>query len=154
MKASPFKSLKEDHKRVAKLFKEIEAAGERAVKTKQNLFEELRTELTQHMELEETEVYPVLEEHEKTKEIALEGVEEHAVAKRLIEEIGAEEAGSEVWEAKIKVLKENIEHHVDEEEEEMFPDAEKALPEEVLEALAAAIEAAKADTADKNKRSA
>ena len=96
----------------------------------------------------------MLEEHDKTKEMALEGVEEHAVAKRLIEEIGAEEAGSDVWEAKVKVLKENIEHHVDEEEEEMFPDAEKALPEEVLEALAAAIEAAKADTADKSKRSA
>lgn len=154
MNASPFKLLKEDHKRVAKLFKEIEAAGERAIKTKQNLFEQLRTELTQHMELEETEVYPVLEEHDKTKDMALEGVEEHAVCKRLIEEIGGEEAGSEVWDAKIKVLKENVEHHVDEEEEEMFPDAEKALPKEVLEALGAAIEAAKADLAEKGKRSA
>lgn len=154
MNASPFKLLKEDHKRVAKLFKEIESAGERAIKTKQNLFDELRTELTQHMELEETEVYPVLEEQDKTKDMALEGIEEHAVCKRLIEEIGAEEAGSEVWEAKIKVLKENVEHHVDEEEEEMFPDAEKALPKEILEALGAAIEAAKADVAEKNKRSA
>jgi len=152
--ASPFKLLKEDHKRVAKLFKEIESAGERAIKTKQNLFGQLRTELTQHMELEETEVYPVLEEHDKTKDMALEGVEEHAVCKRLIEEIGGEEAGSEVWDAKIKVLKENVEHHVDEEEEEMFPDAEKALPKEVLEALGAAIEAAKADLAEKGKRSA
>lgn len=154
MNASPFKLLKEDHKRVAKLFKEIESAGERAIKTKQNLFGQLRTELTQHMELEETEVYPVLEEHDKTKDMALEGVEEHAVCKRLIEEIGGEEAGSEVWDAKIKVLKENVEHHVDEEEEEMFPDAEKALPKEVLEALGAAIEAAKADLAEKGKRSA
>lgn len=127
MKKDPFILLKEDHKKVAKLFKEIEDAGENAIKTKQGLFEQLKDELELHTEIEEQYLYPALEQFEETKDMTLEGLEEHNVVKELLAELEGEEVGSDVWNAKLKVMKENVEHHVSEEEEELFPEAEDVL---------------------------
>lgn len=127
MKKDPFTLLKEDHKKVAKLFKEIEDAGDKAIKTKQGLFEQLKDELELHAEIEEQYLYPALEQFEETKDMTLEGLEEHNVVKELLAELQGEEIGSDVWNAKLKVMKENVEHHVSEEEEELFPEAEDVL---------------------------
>ncbi len=127
MKNDPFKLLKEDHKKVAKLFKEIEDAGENAIKTKEHLFEQLRDALELHTEIEEQYLYPALEQFEETKDMTLEGLEEHNVVKELLAELEGEEIGSDVWMAKMKVMKENVEHHVSEEEEELFPEAEDVM---------------------------
>lgn len=151
MKNDPFKLLKEDHKKVAKLFKELEGAGERAIKTKENLFEQLKGELELHAQIEEEYMYPLLEEAEETKDMTLEAYEEHDIVKNLITELEDEEVGSDVWEAKLKVMKENVEHHVSEEEQELFPEAEEVLSEAQMEQLAQSIMEAKENQAPAQK---
>ena len=143
MKKDPFKMLKEDHRKVEKLFKEMEDAGERAVKTREHLFDELKSELELHAEIEEQFMYPMLEESDETKDMVLEAYEEHKVVKDLLAELEVEEQGSDVWMAKLKVMKENVEHHVQEEEEELFPEAKDVLSDEQLQSLADSIEDAK-----------
>lgn len=138
-----FTLLKEDHKKVAGILEKIDATTERGVKTREELFAQLKTELDIHAEIEETIFYPVLEEHEETRDITLEGIEEHRIVKELLAELDAMAKDDEVWTAKMTVLKENVEHHVEEEEGEMFPKARKALTEEEIETLGTRMEAAK-----------
>ena len=143
--AAPFASLKEDHRKVEKIFAEILDTTERAEKTRKQLFEELYTALNNHAALEETVLYPALEKADLTHDLALEAEEEHKVARTLLEELAVEDETTEEWTAKITVLKENIEHHVGEEEEELFRDAEKALTEDELAALEEALEAGRVE---------
>ena len=138
-----FTLLKEDHERVAAIFEKLEPTTERAIKTREELFARLKTELEAHTQLEEQIFYPALKEEEETRDITLEGIEEHRVVKALLKEMEGMQVDSEQWTAKLAVLKENVEHHVEEEEGEMFPKARKALPKEKLEALGGRIEAAK-----------
>lgn len=138
-----FALLKEDHKRVAGILEKIDATTERAVKTREELFTQLKTELDIHAEIEETIFYPVLEKHDETRDITLEGIEEHRIVKELLAELDAMAKDDEVWTAKMTVLKENVEHHVEEEEGEMFPKARKALTEDEIETLGTRLEAAK-----------
>jgi hemerythrin-like domain-containing protein len=138
-----FTLLTEDHKKVAGILEKIDATTERGVKTREELFTQLKTELDIHAEIEETIFYPVLEKHEETRDITLEGIEEHRIVKELLAELDAMAKDDEVWTAKMTVLKENVEHHVEEEEGEMFPKARKALTEEEIETLGTRMEAAK-----------
>lgn len=138
-----FALLKEDHKRVAGILEKIDATTERGVKTREELFIQLKTELDIHAEIEETIFYPVLEKHDETRDITLEGIEEHRIVKELLAELDAMAKDDEVWTAKMTVLKENVEHHVEEEEGEMFPKARKALTEDEIETLGTRLEAAK-----------
>jgi hemerythrin-like domain-containing protein len=142
---NPFTSLKEDHKKVAAMFAEIEDTTERAEKTRQEVFAELKTALDMHTTLEETALYPALEKVDLTHDLTLEAEEEHKVAKDLLEQLAAEDPTTEEWTAKITVLRESIEHHVEEEETELFPDAEKAMSEDDLTALAEALAATRAE---------
>lgn len=138
-----FTLLKEDHKKVAGILEKLDATTERGVKTREELFTQLKNELDIHAEIEETIFYPVLEKHEETRDITLEGIEEHRIVKELLAELDAMAKDDEVWTAKMTVLKESVEHHVEEEEDEMFPKARKALTEEEIEALGTRMEAAK-----------
>ena len=137
-----FTLLKEDHERVSAIFEKLEQTTERAVKTREELFARLKTELENHAQIEEQIFYPALKEAEETRDITLEGIQEHHVVKTLLRELEAMQVDSETWTAKLAVLKENVEHHVEEEEGEMFPKARKALPKERLETLGKGIEAA------------
>ena len=130
-----FELLKEDHRKIEKIFEELEPTTERALKTREELFRTLQIELEVHTEIEETILYPVLKKESETRDITFEGYEEHSVAKRLLEEMAITDVTSEVWTAKLKVLKESIEHHVEEEETEMFEDAQKTLTKEQIENL-------------------
>lgn len=125
--SDPFEYLKMDHKKVGGLLDKIAKTSERAEKTREELFEELSDSFALHAAIEEQIVYPILEEKKQTHDITLEAFEEHHVVKELIEELTSMEPDSEEWTAKLTVLKENIEHHVKEEEGEMFPKAHKAL---------------------------
>jgi hypothetical protein len=125
--------LKKDHRVVAELLKEIEATTERAEKTRDELFAKIKKMLDVHSEIEETILYPALKETEETHDITLEAYEEHAVVKTLLAELAAEDKTTEAWLAKLTVMRENIEHHVEEEEKEMFKEMEQALPKELLE---------------------
>jgi hemerythrin superfamily protein len=132
--------LKQDHRRFEKLCADLEATTERAVKTRQELFGRLKDALVLHEEIEEQIVYPVLEEHSEAKEIVLEGYEEHHVVDVIVAEMESVDVTDEVWTAKFSVMKENLEHHIEEEEGEMFPQAEQLLTSEELEALGERIE--------------
>ncbi len=139
-----FKLLKADHKKVAGILEKIDATTERGVKTREELFAQLKSELDVHAQIEETIFYPAIEDAKETHEITLEAFEEHRVVKQLLSELEAMDKGNETWTARFTVLKENIEHHVEEEEDEMFPKAKKVLGNAEAEALGTRLEAAKA----------
>lgn len=143
-----FKLLKQDHKEAKALFKKIEKASE---KTREKLFQKLAQELTLHTQVEEEIFYPRLREEEKLRELIGEAYEEHHVAKILIQEISSLSPEDERWEAKVSVLQEMIEHHVQEEEKELFPKAAKALGKEESKELGQQVEAAK-KSAKRNTR--
>ena len=138
-----FTLLKTDHKTVAGLMDKIEATTERAIKGREELFTQLKTELDIHAAIEEKILYPVLEKADETHEISLEAYEEHRIVKQLLTELAAEPKDAEEWTAKFTVLKENVEHHVEEEEGEMFKKARKVLSQEEIDELGARLEEAK-----------
>lgn len=135
--------LKEDHKKVAGIFEKLEPTTERALKTREELFDKLNHELEVHAAVEEQILYPALKEAAETRDITFEAFEEHRIVKELLKELSTTPKDSEEWTAKLTVLKENVEHHVEEEEGEMFKKARKVLTDQQAEDLGARIEAAK-----------
>ena len=138
-----FQLLKEDHKKVAGIFEKLEPTTERGVKTRETLFTQLKNELDVHARIEEAIFYPALREADATHDIILEGYEEHKVVKTLLAELDKLAKDDETWGAKLKVLQENVEHHVEEEEGEMFKKARKVLSEDEAQELGARLEEAK-----------
>src|SRR6267142_6651228 len=138
-----FTLLKEDHEKVADLLERIDSTTERGIKTREDLFKRLKNELDVHTRIEETIFYPALEEEEETRDITLEAFEEHRLVKQLLSELESMDKVDEQWTAKFTVLKENIEHHVEEEEDEMFKKARKGLSDADLQALGSRLEKAK-----------
>ncbi len=138
-----FELLKADHEKVSGIFDEIEPTTNRASKTRQQLFTELKNELDIHSQIEEQILYPALKDADETHEITLEAFEEHHVVKQLLKDLAKMPVESDEWAAKLKVLKENVEHHVEEEEGEMFRSAREILGREQLAELGAQMEAEK-----------
>ena len=138
-----FALLKADHKKVAGILEKLDSTTERGVKTREELFTQLKTELDVHARIEETIFYPALEEAEETRDITLEAFEEHRLVKQLLGELEKMSKDSEEWTAKFTVLKENVEHHVEEEESDMFPKARKVLSDDQAETLGTRLEEAK-----------
>jgi hemerythrin superfamily protein len=138
-----FALLKADHKKVAGILEKLDSTTERGVKTREELFTQLKTELDVHARIEETIFYPVLEEAKETRDITLEAFEEHRLVKQLLGELDKMSKDSEEWTAKFTVLKENVEHHVEEEESDMFPKARKVLSDDQAETLGTRLEEAK-----------
>ena len=96
-----------------------------------------------HARIEETIFYPELKKADETRDITLEAFEEHRLVKQLLGELEEMDKGAEEWTAKFTVLKENVEHHVEEEEGEMFPKARKVSSEEQAEIIGTRMEAEK-----------
>jgi hemerythrin-like domain-containing protein len=139
------KLLKDDHAKVKKLLTELETTTERGVKTRQELFGRIKAELTVHEIIEEEIFYPALRDHPRAKEIVLEGYEEHNVVDRLLGELEQLAFDDETWGPKAKVMKENIEHHIEEEGSEMFKQARSVFDRDDLEALGDRMDARKRD---------
>ena len=135
--------LKEDHEKVSGIFEKLEPTTERGVKTREELFAQLKLELDVHAHIEESIFYPVLKQEAETRDITLEGYEEHHVIKVLLGELAETSPDTEQWGAKLKVLKENVEHHVEEEEDDMFKTAREVFSKEKFEELGARMEAEK-----------
>ena len=138
-----FTLLKQDHEKVAGIMEKIDGTTERATKGREELFTQLKNELDIHARIEEEILYPTLEEYEETRDISLEAYEEHALVKQLLEELAAAPKDDERWTAKFTVPKENVEHHVEEEEGEMFKKARKVLGEDEIENLGDRLQEAK-----------
>lgn len=135
--------LKEDHKKVSDIFKKLDSTTERALKAREELFSKLDSELEVHAAIEEQIFYPALKQAAEMRDIVLEALEEHKIVKEMLKELGSTPKDTEKWTAKLTVLKENVEHHVEEEEDEMFKKARKVLSDEQAEQLGARMEAAK-----------
>ena len=136
-----FELLKADHKKVNELFDQLEAATGKA---KLNVFNQIKTELELHTHIEEKIFYPALEKPEQTHDLTLEAYEEHKMVKTLLAELSRARTADDEWQAQAKVLRENVEHHVDEEENELFDKADDVLSDEEIEALGQRMEAEKA----------
>ena len=135
-----FSLLKADHRKVEDLFSQLESASGQA---KMRVFEQIKMELELHTHIEEKFFYPALEKPKQTHDLTLEAYEEHDVVKKLLQQMSRAKSATEEWEAQGKVLQENVEHHVEEEENELFPKAEAALSEEDIETLGEQMEAEK-----------
>ena len=142
--------LRDDHSKIKKLLKQLEPSTESLdpssqVSKRRDLFEQIRGLLVVHEVIEEEIFYPTLKQHPRSKEIALEGYEEHDVVNTLMAELEAMPYDDETWGAKCNVMIENLEHHIEEEEEDMFPKAERVLGDRELDDLGAAMAARKAE---------
>jgi polyhydroxyalkanoate synthesis regulator phasin len=135
--------LKADHDKVKKMLADGESTTERGEKTRTELFATLKGEMIVHERIEEEVFYPALKEHPKAKDIVLEGYEEHHVVDGIMGELEDTDVTDETWGAKFKVMKENIEHHISEEEGEMFKQARAVFDRDELERLGARMEALK-----------
>jgi len=134
--------LKQDHANVKAMFKEFEELGDRAFASKKKLADKICLELTKHATAEEEIFYPAMRAASKEAEdLVDEATVEHSSAKDLIAQLGEMDPHDDLFDAKVKVLGEYINHHVKEEEGEMFPLAKKAGLD--LQALASEIEARK-----------
>jgi hemerythrin superfamily protein len=116
--------LAADHKEVSGLFDKYEKA--RSPATKKPLAAEICNSLTIHAQIEEEIFYPAVKRALKDKELVPEAAAEHAGIKTLIAEVEGMELDSEVFDAKMKVMHEYVKHHVEEEQNEMFPKVKSA----------------------------
>jgi hemerythrin HHE cation binding domain-containing protein len=140
MRVDALKLLEEDHKEFKKMMGELEETTERALKTREKLSAKFREELRLHEQIEEEIFYPALIARFKDDDIVLEGYEEHHAADVLMDELEDVPFADERWGAKFKVIKENIEHHIEEEEGPMWKQVKKSFKPAELEELGARME--------------
>jgi hemerythrin superfamily protein len=137
--------LEADHRRMEDLLKQGEETTVRGVQVRTQLLNTLTRELNAHELIEEKVLYPALQSHPQAKDIVLEGYEEHHVADLIVSELHGLARSDEQWGPKFKVLKENIEHHIREEEGEMFRTARGIFSREELQQLGALMVKMKAE---------
>lgn len=144
MQTETFALLVKDHEMVKGIIEDLLETSPSAKKTRLELLKTLKKELLDHENLEERVVYPPLETRKATRDLTLEAYQEHHVVDQLLEELESLDFKDEDWKAKLTVLQENLLHHVQEEETELFPKAEKALSKDQLKTMERQIAQAKA----------
>ena len=132
--AELLETLHSEHEMVKELFEKLKSEDQ--AKKKEQLFSQIKRDLTPHMRGEEKYFYPALKEKEGNKEDVLEAVEEHHAAKLLLNELDDMSPDEERWDAKASVLQEMIEHHIEEEEDTIFEAARDTLSEAKLRKIA------------------
>jgi hemerythrin superfamily protein len=148
---TPMQLLKRDHKIVKELFSEYEKLGDDDLEEKDRLWRQINEELTIHTEIEERLFYPAVREvrTDEAEDLVNEAIEEHRVVKTLLEEMSGDEVGDDVFDAKMKVLRDNVLKHAEEEEKDIFAQAKK-LSKDVLDSLVIEMETMKDDLEDRN----
>lgn len=134
------KLLKRQHREVDALFKQMDKA--RSTGQRQRIFEQIADALAVHATIEERHFYPSVKK-KATEEILLQSLEEHLAMKRVIADLLECDAADETFEAKLKVLEDEVDHHVEEEEHELFPKVEKLFDDDALEAIGEEMESTK-----------
>jgi hemerythrin superfamily protein len=129
----PFELLISDHRKVSELFEQIENDDDLSIQ--ENTFARIKQELTVHAEIEETYLYPLVRQYEETEEMTDEALEEHQEVKQLLMELDEISPTHEDWEDMIQELKDAVEHHVEEEENELFPKTKEVLNQETIDQL-------------------
>lgn len=140
--------LKADHERVKAILTQLSESTERGVKKRTDLLAKLEMEITIHTKIEEEILYPAFKEAGgKEQDIMYyEAKEEHRTVDALVlPDLKQTDPSTPEFSGRVKVVKELLEHHIEEEEEEMFPQAEKLLGKKKLEEIGAQMEAMKAE---------
>ena len=132
--------LKSDHQHVSRLFQKVKASEDTE---HPELFEKIKEELEIHTYIEETVFYPRRQKEKELKDLVREGIEEHHQVKIFLRELSNLTDESEKFEPKLKVMMEDVAHHVQEEEGEMFPKIEELFDEAALEDLGRQLETEK-----------
>ncbi|MBV4531236.1 hemerythrin domain-containing protein [Pseudomonas sp. SWRI107] len=138
--------LTNDHKLVKKLLEELSATTERAVKKRAELLQRIEQEVRIHTQLEEEILYPAIKQAGGKEEAKMyyEAKEEHRTVDSLVmPDLLETDTGTVEFAGRVKVMKELLEHHIEEEESELFPTARKLLGKDALEAMGQAMEAQK-----------
>jgi len=141
-----FQLLIKDHEEVKKIFGRLSRLKEDDADQRLELFETLNRELTLHARAEEKFFYPILKDVKATQDVALEAVEEHRVVKNLLHALERNDKNTKEWEAKLKVLEEIVEHHVKEEQDEMFVKARQIIDPDQAKKIAERIKNFKEET--------
>jgi len=132
-----YQRLEQDHREMEKILDRLSEGFDR------QMFDQLAKELTAHSEAEEKVFYEAVVDDERAHEPILEGYEEHHVADLILRELKSNNPGTDRWMAKLKVLKENVEHHIQEEESEMFDAARGVVNGAQAQEMAARFESEK-----------
>lgn len=135
--------LERDHRELEALLKDGIALGDTAIDERRALLARLTPLLTTHEAMEEQVLYPALKAHPEAKDIVLEGYQEHHVADVVLKELQELPPSDERWGAKLKVLKESLEHHIEEEEGDMFKKARAAFGKAELDDIGRRMQAMK-----------
>ena len=136
--------LRQDHREVERLFKQFEKAGPRAHKTRRTVVDKVIKELSVHAAIEEQVFYPAIREAvAETEDTVLESLEEHHIVKWTLSELDGMDPEAERFVPKMTVLMESVRHHVEEEEDELFPKVREALGRKQLAELGEAMDKAK-----------
>ncbi len=130
-----FTLLKNDHAEVSAMFQQIEATDETQAAQRQQIFTQLKQALDIHTHIEETILYPVLKQAAETREITEEAYDEHQEIKDLLAQLATMPADDEDWTDTLAELQDNVEHHVEEEEGEMFEQARTVLSQQQIDDL-------------------
>lgn len=126
--------MKDDHRKLERLFDEALANDDASARA--GLLHRIRAELMAHERIEEEVFYPALRTAgDAARELVLEGYEEHHIIDVILDELLEVPEEADQWQAKLKVLRENLEHHIEEEEGQMFPRAAKVLDAATLDEL-------------------
>lgn len=125
--------LKDEHKQVLSLLKEMESTSSYAGKTREKLLEEFSLFIKSHEAKEEAILYPAAEDKKATHDMILEAYEEHHAVDNILAELLQLDTNDQMWIAKLTVMRENLEHHIKEEEEDLFPKLQKMFDKKTLD---------------------
>lgn len=139
MTTNPVIIIKKDHKAVEELFTIYEGLGDKAEATKRKVVDKIIDELTIHADMEETICYPRFLKafNKEDDKMVSEAYVEHAGAKKLLSDLSTLQPDQPEFDASVKVLMEQIRHHVKEEENELLPTVQEKIPEEELATMGA-----------------
>ncbi|MCK8519191.1 hemerythrin domain-containing protein [Methanoculleus sp. 7T] len=133
--------LKQEHEMVLSQFSELASKG---VSDRERKYESLKENLMPHLIGEEQALYPRLKEEADMRDTILESIQEHSAVKTLLSQLDSASTSEEdVWVAKLKVIQENVKHHISEEENEIFPQMQQKMSSSDLSSLGSRYEEAK-----------
>lgn len=141
MAQSVIEILKQEHEMVLSQLSELSSKG---TSSREQKYNSMKENLIPHMIGEEKALYPRLEEDSDMRDMALESIEEHSAVKTLLSQLDSASSSEEdVWVAKLKVIQENVEHHISEEEEKIFPQMQQKMSSDELSSIGSSYEQAK-----------
>ncbi len=133
--------LKQEHEMVLSMLSELASKG---ISGREQKYESLKENLMPHLIGEEQALYPRLKEEAEMRDMVLESIEEHGAVKTLLGQLDSASSSEEdSWVAKLKVIQENVDHHISEEEKKIFPQMQQKMSSDELSSLGSRYEEAK-----------